>query len=436
MQRSLGALTAAGLPLWAARETFESTVRAADEEKKPVAANDKIVIGLVGCGGQGRYIMRAAMGQKGVQVAAVCDVDKSRREETVAKDLKGSKDVKLHEDFRQLLDNKDINAVLIGTPDHWHTQVAIDAMRKGKDVYCEKPLTLTVAECQALLKVQRETKRIFQVGSQQRSDARFRHACELVRNNRIGKVKTIETRIGENPKGGPFKTSPVPEGLNWDFWLGQAPKVDYIKERCHYQFRWWYEYSGGKMTDWGAHHNDTAQWALGMDGNGPIAIEAEAEEPTKDPNSYNCHPDFKVTYTYASGAKLICKSKGENGVHIEGEDGKWIFVSRDRIAASDQKDKKGGKSAILDTPLNEGAGRLYVSNNHMGNFLEGIRTRKPCICSAEIGASSVTVCHIGVICQRLGGKKLKWDPIKQKFDDEDANKMLSRPRRGEWKLEA
>src|SRR5262249_392297 len=153
---------------------------------------------------------------------------------------------------------------------------------------------------------------------QQRSDARFRLACELVRNGRLGKIKTIETRIGDNPRSGPLPVRPVPDGLDWDFWLGQAPKVDYVQaqgskdkfqpSRCHYQFRWWYEYSGGKMTDWGAHHNDIAQWGLGMDNSGPVAVEAVGEEPSKEPNSYNCHPHFKVTYTYADGAKLFCMS--------------------------------------------------------------------------------------------------------------------------------
>jgi predicted dehydrogenase len=442
MQRSLGALTAAGLPIWAAREVFENEVRAAEDEKKPVAAGDRIVIGLIGCGGQGRGDMRVAMNDKRVDIAAVCDVDRNHREETIARDLKGSSDVRAYEDFRQLLENRDINAVIIGTPDHWHTLPAIHAMRQRKDVYCEKPLTLTVAEGRALVKVANETKAIFQVGSQQRSDGRFRHACELARNGRLGKITTIETRIGDNPIAGPFKTSPVPDGLNWDFWLGQTPKVDYVKERCHANFRWWYEYSGGKMTDWGAHHNDIAQWALGMDDGGPIAVEAEGDEPSKVPNSYNCHPHFKVTYTYPSGAKVICSSRGENGVRMEGEDGKWIFVSRGLIEASDQAarpkrgrgGRRGGPSKILDEPLSKDATRLYVSANHMRNFLDGVRTRKPCICPASIGHHSVTVCHIGVICLRLGGKKLRFDPVKQKFDNEEANRMLSREIRGEWKL--
>jgi predicted dehydrogenase len=447
LQRSLAGLVGAGLPLWYAHELLEHEARADDEAKKPVAANDKLNVALIGCGGQGRGIMGWARREsKAVQVVAVCDVDRKHREQTIAKDFKGSKDVKDYEDFRELLDRKDINAVLIGTPDHWHTLIAIDAMRKGKDVYCEKPLTLTVAEGQALVKVARATKRIFQVGSQQRSDARFRLACALARNNRLGKIKTIETRIGENPKGGPFKPEPVPEGLNWDFWLGQTPKVDYIKQRCHSTFRWWYEYSGGKMTDWGAHMNDIAQWALGMDDSGPVAVVSKGKEPSRDPNSYNCHETFEVTYTYDNGAQVICKSARSEGVRIEGEDGKWIDVSRSRITASDQAEKpvpgrrgqpgkKGGPSKILDEPIPKDGVQLYVSNNHMRNWLDGIKTRKTCICPAEVGHRSVTVCHIGVISLRLGGKKLKWDPVREKFDDDEANKMLSRTMRGEWKLE-
>jgi predicted dehydrogenase len=424
-QRSLAAMAAAGLPAWYAREE----VAAAEEKaaaKKPVAAGDKLVMGLIGCGGQGNGIMRRALQDKGVVCVAVCDVDKSHRDKT-AKEM--GKGVKAYEDFRELLDNKDINAVCIGTPDHWHTLVSIDAMRKGKDVYCEKPLTLTIAEGIALVKVAKDTKRTFQVGTQQRSEGPFRLACELVRNNRLGKIKTIETWIGANPTGGPFKVEPVPEGLNWDFWLGTTPRVDYVKQRCHYEFRWWYEYSGGKMTDWGAHHNDIAQWALDMDKSGPTEVESEGAKPSDKPNSYNCHPTFKVTYTYPGGTKLICSSK-ENGVRFTGEDGKWLFVSRSKIEASDPK--------IIKEELPKDATRLYhVRGNHMANFLECVRKGKEPICPAEVGHRSVSVCHIGVISLRLGGRKLTWDPKKERFvDDDEANKMLSRPFRGDWKLEA
>jgi myo-inositol 2-dehydrogenase / D-chiro-inositol 1-dehydrogenase len=436
-------MAAAGLPLWFARENLDHQLRAAEEEKKPVQANDKIVVGLIGCGGQGNGIMGQARGDKRVQVVAVCDVDKARRDETAKK---VGKECKAYEDFRELNDRKDVNAVLIGTVDHWHALIAIDAMRKGKDVYCEKPLTLTVEEAQAVAKVAKATKKIFQVGSQQRSDKNFRLACELARNGRVGKIKTIETWIGKNPVGGPFKKSDKPEGLNWDFWQGPTKKVDYVKQRCHYEFRWWYEYSGGKMTDWGAHHNDIAQWALGADGSGPVEVVSKGEKPSTDENSYNCHPTFEVTYTYKDGAKVICSS-GENGVLIEGEDGKWIFVRRGGIYASDQLDKKPEpnkkhdwknlpKSKLLDEPLGKDAVKLYVSNNHVKNWLDGIQKRQECVCNADVGHRSVVVCHVGVISLRLGGKKLKWDPAKEKFDDDAANKMLSRPYRGDWKLES
>ena len=337
----------------------------------------------------------------------------------------GYEDAKGYKDYRELLDNKDIQAVTIATPDHWHALVAVEALRKGKDVYCEKPLTLTIAEGQFLVKVAKETGRIFQVGSQQRSDARFRMACELVRNGRLGKVKLVETRIGgiDPTKVGPFKEEPAPEGLDWDLWLGPAPQVPYIAQRCHYEFRWWYDYSGGKMTDWGAHHNDIAQWGLGMDESGPVEVQA-AGYYDRRPNCYNVHTDFTVHYRYANSTDLLCTSAGENGIRFIGEDGSWIFVSRGTINASSPK---------LLEPLPSGAKRLYSSQNHMRNFLDGVRTRKTTICPAEIGFRSVTVCHIGVIALRTG-KHLKWDPVAQRFDDDEANSMLSRPMRGPWKL--
>ncbi len=452
-ERTLTGLVASGLPLWYAKEMAESRLQAADDTKK---VGDVIRIGLVGCGGQGRYVMRQAMSKKGVQVVAVCDVDRNRREETLAKDLKDVKGVKSFEDFRELNDLKDLDAIIVGTVDHWHTLVSIDAMKKGKDVYCEKPLTLTIDEGKALVKVAQEKKAIFQVGSQQRSTPpQFRLACELVRNGRLGKIRYIEARIGANDQGGPFKESPVPDGLNWDFWQGQTPRVPYIRERCHYTFRWWYEYSGGKMTDWGAHHLDTAQWGLGMDESGPVAVESIGSEPKRDPNSFNCHERFLVTYTYANGTKLLCSDRQlpnsleprhDNGVLFVGEDNKWIFVNRSLIEASDQeerpiagkrgvKGRAGGPSKLLQEPLPKDAIRLYVSTDHMQNWLDGIRTRKPCICTAEIGHRSVTVCHIGAISLRLGGKKLTWDPVKEQFGQAEANQMMSRPMHGGWKLE-
>jgi predicted dehydrogenase len=426
LARSLAGLTlGAGLPAWYARELIAAEEQQAAQAKKAVAANDRILMGAIGIGSpksRGTQIMNDARRLKGVQYVAVCDVDKAHRDKAAA--MIGPDCAKYH-DYRELLDRPDINAVTIATPDHWHTLIALYALKKGKDVYCEKPLTLTVAEGKALVKMARETDRVFQVGSQQRSDSRFRLACELVRNGRIGKVKTVETRIGSNPTG-TFKPAPIPEGLDWDLWLGQTPMVEYVPERCHYEYRWWYEYSGGKMTDWGAHHNDIAQWGLGTDDTGPVAVEGTGEEPAKGPYSYNCHPNFTITDTYANGTKLICMSKGENGVLFEGEGGQRIFVDRGKLLVSGR--------GLLDEPLPKDALRLYASTNHMGNFIDCVRTRKRPICDVEIGNRSVNVCHIGNIALRTG-KKLKWDPVKEQFDDAEANKWLSREMRPPWKLE-
>jgi predicted dehydrogenase len=436
MQQSLAVLAAAGLPAWYAREVF-----ALDEEKKK-PADTVIRMGAIGIGAsprRGKDIMRDALSKANVEYIALCDVDARHREQGVAEIKKAAMEfkkpapeLKTYEDFREILDNKNIDAVTIAVPDHWHTIIAIDALRKGKDVYLEKPLTLTIAEGQALVKVAKQTGRIFQTGSQQRSDKRFHLASELVRNGRIGKIKTVETRIGgiDKNKVGPFKKEPAPEGLNWDFWQGQTGPVDYIPQRCHYEFRWWYEYSGGKMTDWGAHHNDIAQWGLGMDESGPVAVEATGFAD-KRADCYNVHCDFTVNYTYANGTKLVCTSGGENGIKFIGEDDKWIFVSRNKINASDGDEKS---SKLLNEPLPKEGMQLYLSANHMQNFLDGVRTRKACICPAEVGFHSVVVCHIGVIALRTG-KKLKWDPKAMKFDDDEANKWLSREMRKPWKLD-
>ncbi len=463
--RSLAGLTVgAGLPMWYAQELL--AVAQEKAAQPAVAANDRIVMGAIGVGSnrlrnedlrptrgeRGVHIMQDAMRQRGVQMTAVCDVDRFNAQH--AAKIVGN-DCRIHEDFRELLNNRDINAVTIGTPDHWHALIAIAAMRAGKDVYCEKPLTLTIAEGQALVRAAQETKRVLQTGSQQRSDARFRLACELVRNGRIGKVRRVTTLIGGNPRGGPFKTEPVPEGLNWDFWLGPTPRVDFIKQRCHYEFRWWYEYSGGKMTDWGAHHNDIAQWGLGMDNSGPVAIRGSGTAPANDGCSYNCHPSFEIVYTYgngtngADGTQVVCRdappkewpvrdAKGNlasNGILFEGEKDQWIFVSRSMITACDGDAKS---SKLITEPLPANAVRLEVSTNHMGNFIDCVRSRKQPVCHPGVGHRSVSVCHLGNIAVRFfPNQTLRWNPQEECFVGERAeaaNRHLSRPFRAPWKL--
>jgi predicted dehydrogenase len=427
LDRSLAALTISGMPLWFARSVVaEEEEREAQEQKtKKAGPNDQIVMAAIGVGGQGTGIMKWAKGKPGVKFVAVCDLD-SGHAKKAAKEV--GKDCHEYKDFRDLLSREDLDAVTVGTVDHWHALTSIAAMKSGCDVYCEKPLSLTIEEGKAMFKAARKYDRIFQTGSQQRSDARYRLACELVRNGRIGRVHTVEARIGDNPIGGPFKTSSVPEGLDWDFWKGPTADIPYVTERCHYEFRWWYEYSGGKLTDWGAHHNDIAQWGLGKDETGPINITATGVEPSHKPNSYNCHPHFAVTYTYADGTHLITSSDGENGNRFIGDKG-WIFVNRERIEASDPK--------LIKEPLSEGAARLYVSNDHMSNFIDGVRTRKRPICDVEIGYRSVTVCHLGAIALRLG-IPLNWDPEAEKFVGPRADKgnaMISREMRSPWRLE-
>jgi predicted dehydrogenase len=461
LQRSLAALAAAGLPAWYARQYAAARE---DDQPRKAGANDRLVMGVVGIGSpQSRSLQVVGESKPSVDSGQLtftlgCDVDESHRKRATDEMRKrGFKDFEAKtKEFRDLVKDKSLDCLLVATPDHWHAQVTIEALKAGKDVYCEKPLTLTVAEALAVRKVVKDTGRILQTGSQQRTSFRglFRLAVELVRAGRVGKVKTIECRLNGNPTSGALPKATVPEGLDWDLWLGPTEKVPYRKKgnqsNCHYEFRWWYEYSGGKMTDWGAHHLDTAQWALGMDDSGPVAVEVlKAAEPYKGGDGYNCHPTFQVQYTYADGARVIAMSGGgtdmggklvdkegkesgrrvgpdENGVLIQGESG-TIFVSRGTILASDAK--------ILSEPLKDDP-KVYEGGrptNQMQNFVDCVKSRKEPICSARVGGGSVIVCHIGVIALRLG-KKLKWDPEKHRFDDDEANKMLSRPRRDPWEL--
>jgi predicted dehydrogenase len=468
MRSSVAALTAAGLPAWYAETVFGAAARTA-ADNKAVGANGKLNVGVIGVGPSPRRsnaLYGAAKKFKHVHFTAVCDVDGRHVNYAVDQYKKDGYDVKGHKDFRQVMDSKEVDAVIVAVPDHWHALVAIDALRKGKDVYCEKPLTLTVQEALALQKAVKDSGKVLQTGSQQRTEmgGKFRLAAELCRTGRIGKIKTIECRIGNNPQSGPIKAVEPPKELDWDMWLGPTAKVPYRQEgnktNCHYEFRWWYEYSGGKMTDWGAHHLDIAQWCLGADGSGPTGVErVGATEPYSAGDGYNCHEDFKVRYTYANGAEVFAmsgrkvgagatvkglvdakgeprKDKGgkaldalsgeENGCLIVGETG-TIFVSRGLLLASDAK--------ILAEPIKNDP-KLYPTRptDHMGNFLDCVKSRETPICGAEVGGGSVIVCHVGTIALRTG-KKLKYDPKAHTFDDAAANKMLGREMRAPWKLE-
>lgn len=406
----------------AAPTIVPSTVFA--REGRP-APSDRVVVGSIGVGDLGRrHHLNILLNIPRVQVAAVCDVDQLHREEAaqIAQKRTGKR-VGCYKDFRDLCDRKDVDAVLIATPDHWHALTSIYAMQAGKDVYCEKPLSLTIQEGQHMVATARRYGTVFQTGSQQRSDRRFRQACELVRNGRIGKLQRVDTHIGDVESGSWQPVTTPPPNLDWNFWLGPAPWAEYSPNRCHYQFRWFLDYSGGKMTDWGAHHNDIAQWGIGADGSGPLKVKGVGKFHDEGP--HDVPGSFDVTYSYPNGIEMICHSGGENGVKFTGTDG-WIFVSRSTIQAS--------KPEILRYQFTSGDTRLYKSDNHHGNWLDCIKTRERPICDVEVGHRSCTVCHLGNIALLLG-RELQWDPKTEQFvNDEQANRLTRKPMRTPWHL--
>lgn len=409
----------------------------AEERALPRSKNDRFVLGAIGMRYQGSVITEKALAHG--DLAAICDVDRQVAEK--ARQQFGGK-ADLYEDYRRLLDRKDIDVVLIGTPDHWHAAMAIDACLAGKDVYCEKPLTLTIDEGKRLVRVVQQTGRVLQVGSWQRSDHRFRLACEMVRAGYIGKLRRVSVTLGKNATGGPFQPQEPPPYLNWDLWLGQAPSVPYMKERCHYTFRWWYEYAGGQMTDWGAHHMDIAQWGIGADDSGPIEIHGQAEFP-HIPNGYNVPISFSARLRYANGVELVVEDHGRNGVMFEGTEG-HVFVNRGTIAGRPV-------DALRDQPLPrekfrlygfdnlarpERVGKLDAIINHMGNFFDCVLARRQPISDVVTQHRAASVCHLANISMRLG-RPLRWDPQREVFvDDEEANRWLSRPRRKGYELQA
>jgi predicted dehydrogenase len=429
MLKSAGALAAgAALPKWFLEEQLD-----ADEVKPPTSANEKPNIALIGCGGQGRGNIKDAA--RFGNVVALCDVD-DRHSAGAAMDHPGAK---TYHDFRKVMERDDIHVIVNATPDHWHTIVNLHALRAGKDIYGQKPLTLTIDEGKVLVEAVKKSGCVFQVGSQQRSDANFRLACELVRNGRIGTLQEVNVVVPAGWRKGPFPPQPVPAEFDYNFWEGQAADQPFCTQRTHTTFRFWYDYSGGTVTDWGAHHNDIARWGIGLDG--PISVDGQAlSEPV--PGGYTAIADYAIEYMWANGVKSTCAStRGDqwtggrvkdstephNGVTFKGADG-WIFVTRGKIEAS--------KPELLSEPLAAGALRLYESNDHMANFFDCIRTRKETAATAETGHRSVSVCHLGVLSLRLG-RKLNWDPAAEKFvNDADADKWLSREMRKPWSLDA
>ena len=389
-------------------------------------------IGCIGMRYQGSVIAHKA--QAHGDIVAICDVDRHVREQ--ARASFGSTP-KIFEDYRDLLKQGNVDVVTIGSPDQWHIAMTVAACRAGKDVYVEKPLTLTVDEGRLLRRVLQETGRVVQVGSWQRSDNRFRLAVEMVRRGRIGTLQRVDVILGKNKVGGPFDVDDPPPELNWDLWLGPAPMVPYIHERCHYTFRWWYDTAGGQMTDWGAHHIDIAQWAIGEN---PVEVRTQAKMPNT-PNGYTVPMDYYTEYTYPGGVVMTVSDHGRNGILFTGTEGR-LFVNRGTISGKPV-------DALKENPLPREAYQLYPHDNltrpprvgkldaivnHMGNFFDCIRSRQQPISDAESQHRSATTCHLGNISIRLG-RSLKWNPEEERFiGDEEANGMLARTQRAGYEI--
>ena len=417
LSRCTAVAAATGLPLWFVERELAAV--AADAVPGPTSANDRPGIALVGCGGMGRGDAQNA--SRFGDIVAVCDVDSTHADAAAQQFTKNGKTPDKFSDFRKVMDRDDVHIIVQATPDHWHTLVNLAAIKAKKDIYGEKPLTLTIDEGKHMVKAVRDNGVVFQTGTQQRSDQKFRLACELVRNGRIGKLKQVNVFVPAGLREGPFKPVPVPPELNWDFWQGQARAVEYLKERCHGTFRWWFDYSGGPVTDWGAHHNDIARWGIGQDG--PETVEARVVTGPI-PGGYETPSEFEAALTWAGGVTQVVrttlddtpfggvvKEKGQrNGVKFEGTDG-WIWVNRGDLAASDEK--------ILYTPLPDNAVKLEVSGDHMGNFFNCVRSRKDPIAKVENGHRSAVVGHLIVIALRQG-RKFQWDAEKELFVGEGA----------------
>ncbi|MBT6448428.1 MAG: Gfo/Idh/MocA family oxidoreductase [Flavobacteriaceae bacterium] len=416
-------------------------------------ANKKINIGQIGCGRIARdHDIPGVMQYDNARLIAVCDVDSKRMNdakilvETYYNKKLGSNkvvDVKMYGDYKELLENKDIDAVVISTPDHWHAQPAIEAALAGKDIYLQKPTSLTVEEGRVLSDIIQKKGTILQVGTQQRSMAQFRIAAELVRNGRIGKLHTVKVGLPGDPSGPEASKMPLPSNLNYDMWLGQTPLMDYTEIAVHpkedYSRPGWLrieQFGAGMITGWGQHHYDSAAWGMDTELTGPVSVQAVAEFPKS--GLWNVHGDFMSKAEYENGITMYTSSGGyTNGIKYIGTDG-WIFVSRGAYTASASDPVTADKSSkaldasdpkILTSIIGSNEIHLYKSDEQHGNWLECIETKKPPISTVEMGHRACTVCLITHISMKLN-RKLNWNPKTEKFiNDDEANSMLTRSQR-------
>jgi predicted dehydrogenase len=415
------------------------------------APSNRINIGCIGTGRISRiHDMPGVWKYDQAHIIAVCDLDSNRTEaaKTLVNDYYSKKNgkpydgVTTYHDHEELLHNKDIDAVVISTPDHWHALIAMHAVRAGKDVYLQKPASLTIAEGRIMADTVKHSGRIFQIGSQQRSSPQFRYAAELVRNGRIGELKTVYVGLPGDPSGDVEPEMPVPTNLNYDAWLGSTPLVYYTEKRVHPQTGFdrpgWLrceQFGAGMITGWGAHHIDSAHWAMDTEYTGPIEVWGHADFPAK--GLWDVHGIFRTEALYSNGVHMIVSNELPNGIKFEGTKG-WIFVTRGdyRVTASDPvpdasgvKPLDAGDPAIIKSVIGANETHLYVSDDHHGNWLDCITSRKPPITNAEIAHRACSTCLIHHIVMKLK-RKVYWDPSTERFNnDDEANRLLSRPQR-------
>ncbi len=399
-----------------------------------VAPSGRITLGCIGTGGMGKADMALFMGLPDVQIVAICDVKQPMREgaRAIVEQQTGYKGVTLHNDFRELVARDDIDAVLIASPDHWHVLHALAAVRSGKDVYVEKPLGLSLQQIKTLREEVHRYERTFQFGTQQRSMPNFRFACELIRNGRIGELKTIKVSApdGFKERSGDavYQVEPVPAGFDYEMWLGPAPWAPYTPMRV-INPHWFHisDYSLGYIAGWGIHHIDIAQWGSGMELSGPVEIEGSGLFPSDDGLCDNAL-NWDVRLKYANGVRVHFTSDtlmNPHGIRFEGTEG-WVYVNRSQFDAEPK--------SLLKETIRPNEIHLPVSTHHQRNFVDSVKTRQPSICNIDVAVRSDAVCTISDIAMRLG-RPLKWDPVKEEFvGDVEASMRQRRAMRSPWHL--
>ena len=399
-----------------------------------VAPSERIVMGCLGVGSQGTGNMKGFLQLPEAQIVAVCDVDRSHRERAAAvvNEAYGNEDCAQYADFRELLDRTDLDALSVAVPDHWHSIPVVMAARKGLDMYAEKPLSLTISEGRAMVDAVEGNGIVWQTGSWQRSRENFRRGAEVVRNGRIGQVHTVKVGL---PTGRPIaiqQEMPVPEGFDYDMWLGPAPWEPYTEQRCHWNFRWILDYSGGQLTDWAAHHCDIANWGMGTERTGPEWVKGRGAFPRD--GLWNAATNYYIEARYPAGASpvapngfsMFISNSFPMGTRFEGTDG-WVFTDRgDTLQASAPE--------ILETPLGSDEVAIYKSENHAKNFLDCVRSREETVAPIAPAHYAINLAHLGNISMQLQ-RELHWDPVRERFiDDPIADRKLSRAMRGPWRL--